>query len=340
MRETEPFVAAAVQAAPVFLDAEATARKAVDLIDEAAGNGATLIAFPEVFIPGYPYWNWILNPLEGSEWFQRLHEASVTATGPEVRMVAQAAARHGVHVVLGINERSTIGAGTIFNTLLTIDDHGRLIGRHRKLVPTWAEKLTWTGGDGSSLVVHDTALGPLGALACGENTNTLARFSLLQQGELLHVSAYIALPTAPADYDMAHAIQTRSAAHAFEGKLFNVTACSAISDEIVDAMVAVAPESEAMFKRKQVAWSGTIGPDGAVVGDSLVDEEGIAYAEIDLSRCVQPTQMHNITGHYNRFDVFNFSVDHSAIGPEAPFAGPIDLLAAGSDSVNAEGGEA
>ena len=343
MHETEPFVAAAVQAAPVFLDAEASARKAVALLEEAAGNGAKLIAFPEVFIPGYPYWSWIVSPLESSEWFHKLHDASVSATGPEVRMVAEAAARHGVHVVLGINERSTIGAGTIFNTLLTIDDHGRLIGRHRKLVPTWAEKLTWTGGDGSSLVVHDTTLGPLGALACGENTNTLARFSLLQQGELLHVSAYIALPTAPAEYDMAHAIQTRSAAHAFEGKLFNVTACSALSDEIIEAMVAIAPESEEMFKRSQVAWSGTAGPDGTVVGDALVDVEGIAYAEIDLSRCVQPTQMHNITGHYNRFDVFDFSVDHSPIGPEAAFTGPIDLLSAsgGGEPVGStEGGVA
>lgn len=340
MRETEPFIAAAVQAAPVFLDAQASAQKAVDLIDEAAGNGAQLIAFPEVFIPGYPYWNWILNPIEGSEWFHRLHDVSVSATGPEVRLVAEAAARHGVHVVLGINERSTIGAGTLFNTVLTIDDRGRLIGRHRKLVPTWAEKLTWTGGDGSSLVVHDTKLGPLGALACGENTNTLARFSLLEQGELIHVSAYIALPTAPADYDMVTAIQTRSAAHAFEGKLFNVTACAALSDEIIEAMVSVAPESEAMFNRSRAAWSGTIGPDGSVVGDSLIDVEGIAYAEIDLSRCVQPTQMHNITGHYNRFDVFDFSVDRSALGPEAPFTGPVDLLSssATSEPVSTDGG--
>ena len=209
--------------------------------------------------------------------------------------------------------------------MLTINDQGHLIGRHRKLVPTWAEKLTWTGGDGSSLLVHDTALGPLGALACGENTNTLARFALLEQGELVHVSAYISLPTAPPDYDMAVAIQTRSAAHAFEGKLFNVTACSTLSDEIVDAMVDIAPSSEAMFKRERAAWSGIIGPGGALIGDPIIDVEGIAYAEIDLAKCVQPTQMHNITGHYNRFDVFDFAVDRRPKGPEQPFAGPIDL---------------
>lgn len=326
-----PFVAAAVQAAPVFLDAEATAARACDLIAEAASQGARLIAFGEVFIPGYPYWNWILSPLAGSEWFHRLHDASVSSTGPEVRQVAEAARRHGAHVVIGINERSPIGMGTIFNTVLTIDDRGRLIGRHRKLVPTWAEKLTWTGGDGSGLVVHDTAVGPLGALACGENTNTLARFALLEQGELVHVSCYIALPTAPPDYDMAAAIQTRSAAHAFEGKLFNITACSALSPAIVAAMVASEPAAAAMLERERTAWSGIHGPDGAIIGEPVVDVEGIAYAEIDLARCVEPTQMHNLTGHYNRFDVFSFSVDRSPKGPEAPFAGPVELATAPAD---------
>lgn len=328
-----PYIAAVVQAAPVFLDAAATAKKAAALVAEAADNGASLVAFPEVFIPGYPYWNWIMSPLQGSEWFHRLHDASVLATGPEVRVVAEAAKRHGCHVVLGINERSPIGAGTIFNTLLTIDDQGRLIGRHRKLVPTWAEKLTWTGGDGSSLVVHDTSLGPLGALACGENTNTLARFALLEQGELVHVSAYISLPTAPADYDMSAAIQTRSAAHAFEGKLFNLTACTTISEEIVDAMVAEVPSSAEMFARTGAAWSGIIGPDGALIGEPIIDIEGIAYAEIDLSRCVQPTQMHNITGHYNRFDVFDFEVDRRPKGPEAAFVGPVDLISSSATAL-------
>ncbi len=320
-----PFVAAAVQAAPVFLDPDATADKACALIAEAARHGARLVAFPEVFVAGYPYWNWIMSPLEGSKWFHRLHSASISATGPQVRRIAGAARRHNANVVVGINERSPIGAGTIFNTLLTIDDAGRLIGRHRKLVPTWAEKLTWTGGDGSSLVVHDTSVGPLGVLACGENTNTLARFALLEQGELVHVSAYIALPTAPDDYDMATAIQTRSAAHAFEGKLFNITACSALSAQIKDAMSSAVPEASALFERQRSAWSGIVGPDGSPVEQPIVDDEGIAYAEIDLARCVEPTQMHNITGHYNRFDIFEFRVDRTPKGPEAPFCGPIDL---------------
>lgn len=303
------FKAAAVQAAPVFLDTDATVDKVCALIQEAAGNGAKLVAFPEVFVAGYPYWNWLMNPVQGSPWFEKLCRSAIEIPGPEIRRIAHAAKTHGVHVVVGVNERSATGIGTIYNTLVIIGPDGRLLGRHRKLVPTWAEKLTWAHGDGSSLRVYDTAIGKLGALACGENTNTLARFSLLAQGELVHVASYIALPVAPPDYDMADAIRVRAAAHSFEGKVFTVVACSTISAEIVDAMSAGQPEVRAQLERRNSAFSGVLGPDGRVIGEPLIDKEGIVYADIDLSRCIQPRQMHDITGHYNRFDVFDLRVD-------------------------------
>lgn len=321
-----PYVAAAVQTAPAFLQPQATAERAASLVAEAARNGASLVAFPEVFIAGYPYWNWIMTPLAGSEWFRRLHDTAVTVPGPEVAIVAAAARRCGAHVVIGVNERSRRGVGTVYNTMLSIDDRGRLIGRHRKLVPTWAEKLTWTGGDGSSLVVHDTTLGPLGVMACGENSNPLARFALLELGELVHVTGYIALPTAPDDYDMAAAIALRTAAHSFEGKVFTVASCSTISDEIIAAMAPAGPEFQELLRRRNAAWSGVCGPDGVVIGDPLIDDEGIAYAEIDVTLCVEHNQMHNVTGHYNRFDVFSFAVDRTPRGPDGPFDGPIELL--------------
>ena len=181
-----------------------------------------MVAFPEVFVPGYPYWSWITDPIAGSPWFERLARASILIDGPEVAALQSAARDHAVHVVIGVNERSPISWSALYNTMLFIGPDGALLGRHRKLVPTWAEKLTWSGGDGSSLVVYPTAIGPLGGLACGENTNTLARFALLAQGELVHVASYIALPVAPPDYDMAEAIRLRAAAHSFEGKLFTV----------------------------------------------------------------------------------------------------------------------
>lgn len=307
------FKAAAVQAAPVFLDTEATVDKVCALIAEAASNGARLVAFPEVFVAGYPYWSWVMNPIEGSPWFDKLARSAIEIPGPEIRKIAQAAARHRIHVVVGVNERSRYGIGTLYNTLVTIGEDGRLLGRHRKLVPTWAEKLTWAPGDASALRVHDTPIGPLGALACGENTNTLARFALLSQGELIHVASYIALPVAPKDYDMAEAIRLRAAAHSFEGKLFTVVSCSTVSEEIVDAMSASHPQARELLARPSSAFSGFIGPDGRVIGEPLIDVEGIAYAEIDLGRCVQPRQMHDITGHYNRFDIFDLRVNRRAL---------------------------
>lgn len=311
------FKAAAVQASPVFLDPVKTVAKAVSLIDEAAANGASLIVFPEVFVPGYPYWNWITDPVTGSAWFEKLVKTSVFVPGPEVQAVCNAAAAHGVYVVLGVNERSLHSLGALYNTLVFIGPDGGIINKHRKLVPTWAEKLTWTGGDGSSLKVTQTPIGNIGGLACGENTNTLARFSLLAQGENVHTASYISLPVAPKDYDMAEAIKLRTQAHSFEGKVFSVVATSTISEEIIVEMEKIRLDARELLERKSSAYSGVIGPDGRSVGDELIDDEGIAYGEIDLNRCIQPKQMHDIVGHYNRFDVFNFALNAQ---PQTPIA--------------------
>jgi nitrilase len=231
-----------------------------------------------------------------------------------------------------VNERSKAGVGTLYNTLVFLGPDGTILGRHRKLVPTWAEKLTWANGDGASLRVYDTAIGKLGGLACGENTNTLARFSLLAQGELVHVASYIALPVAPADYDMAEAIKVRGMAHSFEGKVFTVVSCSTISSDIVEAFADRHPEVREIFQRKNNSFSGVIGPDGRVIGQPLIDREGIVYADIDLSRCIQPRQMHDITGHYNRFDVFDLRVNRRPLQPAQYIGGNISP----ADAANAD----
>ena len=306
--EFKKFKAATVQTSPVFLNVEKTVDKAISFIKEAASNQAKLIAFPEVFISGYPYWNWIMTPVQGSKWYEKLYKNSVNISGSEIKKLCLAAKDNDTHIVIGINERGS-SYGEIYNTNLIIDNKGIIIGKHRKLVPTWAEKLTWTSGDGSSLKVYDTEIGPIGTLACGENTNTLARFTLLSQGELIHIANYISLPVAPPDYDMAEAIKIRAAAHSFEGKLFTIVSCSTISQEIKDALRADVPNVDALLDRKSSAFSGFIGPNGAVIGTPLIDEEGMVYAEIDLEKCIQPKQMHDILGHYNRFDIFDLRVN-------------------------------
>ncbi|MEU8617300.1 carbon-nitrogen hydrolase family protein [Streptomyces sp. NPDC048623] len=327
------FTAAAVQASPVYLDAAATVDKAVSLIHEAAGSGARLVVFPEVFVSGYPYWNWTMNPVQGSPWYERLYRSSIDVPGPHVDTLCAAARQAGVVVVIGVNERGAHSLGVLYNTLLTIGSDGELLGVHRKLVPTWAEKLTWTGGDGSSLKVHQTAVGPLGVLACGENTNTLARFTLLAQGELVHAASYIALPVAPADYDMADAIAVRTAAHSFEGKVFSVVACSTISPEMADLIAGDDAETRKTLARPRSALSGIFGPDGRPVTEPLVDDEGIVYADIDLAKCIQPKQMHDIVGHYNRFDIFRLQVDNR---PRTPLALTVDPSGARADGTPAD----
>ena len=317
---------AAVQAAPVFLDPAATVAKACALIAEAAGNGAKLIAFPEVFVAAYPYWNWLMTPIEGAEWHDRLYRASILADGPEVALLRDAARAHDCTVVIGINERDPFSVGTIYNSNMVIGADGSLLGRHRKLVPTWAEKLTWAGGDGSSIRVYDTPVGPLGTLACGENTNTLARFALLSQGELVHVANYISLPVAPASYNMAEAIKIRATAHSFEGKVFTIVACSTVSAEIIDAMSADRPANRELLSRPNSAFSGVIDPHGNLIGEALIDDEGIVYADIDLGECIRPKLMHDITGGYNRFDIFNLTVDRTPRASALFFDGaqPVD----------------
>jgi aliphatic nitrilase len=306
--EFKKFKAATVQTSPVFLNVEKTVDKAISFIKEAASNQAKLIAFPEVFISGYPYWNWIMTPVQGSKWYEELYKNSVDISGPEIQKLCLAAKDNNMHIVMGINERGK-SYGEIYNTNLIIDNKGIIIGKHRKLVPTWAEKITWTSGDGSSLKVYDTEIGPIGTLAWGENTNTLARFTLLSQGELIHIANYISLPVAPPDYDMAEAIKIRAAAHSFEGKLFTIVSCSTVSQEIKDALRGDVPNVDALLDRKSSAFSGFIGPNGAVIGTPLIDEEGMVYAEIDLEKCIQPKQMHDILGHYNRFDIFDLRVN-------------------------------
>jgi len=313
MRDLPTFKAAAVQAAPCFLDSRATIAKACRLVVEAAANGARLVVFPEVFVPGYPYWNWCISPLEGSAWFRRLCLSAIEIPGPEIAALCEAARLARAYVVIGINERSAHSIATLYNTNVLISPDGVVTGRHRKLVPTFAEKLTWTGGDGSTLRVYESELGALGMLACGENTNSLARFTLLAQGELVHVANYIAFPFIE-KHDMVTAIQIRAAAHSLEGKVFTIASCSAMSQDIIDA-VAIDEKTRNVLSGKPNAFSGIFGPDGRLLTAPLIDEEGIVYAEIDLNRCIEPKQFHDVVGGYNRFDIFSLTVDRTARSP-------------------------
>lgn len=307
------FKAAAVQAAPVFLDTPATIGKVGAYAREAAGAGASIVVFPEVFISGYPYWNWLKNPLDGSAWFQRLYHSAIDVPGPEVEELCALARDNAIHIAVGVNERGAKSVGAIYNTNLLISPDKGLINRQRKLVPTFAEKLSWTPGDAQGLRVSETELGPVGMLACGENTNTLARFALLAEGELLHLANFVAFPFVD-NYDMPAAIQTRIGAHSFEGKVFSIVSCSAMSQEIVNA-IADSEEERKRMSGSPNAFSAIFDPHGRIISEPLVDVEGITYADIDLEQCIAPKQYHDILGHYNRFDILSLQVDRTERPP-------------------------
>ena len=337
MRNFPKFKAAAVQAAPCFLDTPATLRKVGNLVREAAGAGARIVVFPEVFVSGYPYWNWLKNPLDGSAWFQRLYQSAIDVPGPEVEELCGLARENGIYIAIGVNERGEHSVGTIYNTNLLISPEAGLVNRQRKLVPTFAEKLSWTAGDAAGLKVTQTDVGPVGMLACGENTNTLARFALLAEGELLHLANFVAFPFVK-NYDMPGAIKTRIGAHSFEGKVFSVVACSAMSPEIVDA-IATTEEERALMAGTPNAFSAIFGPNGEIISEPLVDKEGIVYGDIDLEKCVAPKQYHDILGHYNRFDILSLQVNRSPqpavryVGsPTQPLSSDVQPASAGREN--------
>ncbi|EKS29596.1 carbon-nitrogen hydrolase family protein [Afipia felis] len=317
MKQYPRFKAAACHAAPVYFDAHATVDKACALIEEAARNGAELIAFPEAFIASFPVWSGVWAPVDVHEFFCKLAASSVEIDGPELARIRGVARRHGVFVSMGINEASPISDGCIYDTNVLIGDDGSLLNVHRKLVPTYWEKLTWSNGDGSGLRVVNTRLGRIGALVCGENTNGLARFALLAQGENVHISSFSPRwPTHPPGevaYDLEAAIRLRAGAHAFEGKLFNIVASGFLPPEAIDIISRDNARVRQLLEEASKSVSLIIGPGGAPISNVLKDEEGIVYADIDLSLCVVPKQFQDVVGYYNRFDVFQLKVNRRAL---------------------------
>ena len=223
--------AAAVQTAPVFLDREATIDKIAVKVKEAKDNGADLVVFPESFIPTFPVWCLFMPPVDQHPFYKRLFENSVAVPSPSFYRLQRIARENKVFLSVGICEKSTKNFGTMWNSNLLFDREGNLIGHHRKLLPTWGEKLVWSFGDGSTLNVHDTEIGRIGALICGENSNTLARYSMVAQGEQVHISIYPPCwPTARAKSNYYDCLRVRTCAHAFEAKVFNICCSASIED--------------------------------------------------------------------------------------------------------------
>lgn len=299
-------VVAAVQAAPVYLNLEKSLARAQELIAEAAKRRAQLVVFPEAWLPGYPAWLdtcrdvavWNHQPIK--KLYAQLMAQSVTVPGRATEVLGEAARRHNLTLVVGVHERVTAGAGrgTLYNSILTFGPTGELINVHRKLVPTFNERLIWGAGDGRGLRVIETPVGRIGGLICWEHWMPMARQRLHLEGEDIHVALW---PSVKEMYQIA------SRHYAFEGRCFVVSAGSIMrrSDlpAELEAVAELGPENEEFILN---GGSSVIGPDGMYVAGPSFGSEVIILARINLDRIREESLTLDVTGHFNRPDLFDF----------------------------------
>jgi predicted amidohydrolase len=299
------FTVAAVQAAYVLMAREATTDKVVELIGKAGAQGAELIVFPEVFVPGTPIWIDTVPIWDGDEaWYARLVDQAVVVPSPTTERIAAAARDAGAYVVVGVDEREPHGT-TIYNTLLYFGPDGRLLNKHRKLMPTGSERTVWGMGDGSMLDVVPTELGRIGGLICWENYMPLARFHLYAQG----VEIWVAPTLARGDGWIA---TMRHIAR--EGRVWVIGVNPCVR---VDQIPADFPGRDRVWRvldDDEADWvepgnSVICNPSGEIVAGPLRHQESILTAEVDLSQVKASRRLFDPVGHYNRPDVFQLSVD-------------------------------
>ncbi|MER3457207.1 MAG: aliphatic nitrilase [candidate division GAL15 bacterium] len=300
---------AAIQAAPVFLEREATVAKACRLIQEAGRAGAHIIAFPEGFVPGHPLW-YHFHPATGGrsrEYAARLFQNAVTVPGPAVEALAEAAKLVGAWVVVGVCEKEVQTTGTLYNSLVFISPRGRVEHVHRKLTPTVGERMVHAPGYPVGLKVLDTECGRLSGLICGENSNPLAVFVLLSAHTMVHVAAW---PNFPGQGMLPRAERALLAgrAFAFTAKAFVINACGTVDDRMREMLAYTEEDREFLARPELPGGSSVVGPSGEIVAGPLGPEEGILYAELDLDQCVYERTVHDFAGHYNRPDVFQLWV--------------------------------
>ncbi|MFN2475486.1 MAG: carbon-nitrogen hydrolase family protein [Chthoniobacterales bacterium] len=304
---------AIIQESPVFLNLEASVAKAIALTEQAARNGAQVITFGETWLPGYPAWldycsdAALWDHLPSKELFARLRQNSVVVPGKETKVLAKLAGDHKVTLVICVNERVETGPGngTLYNSLLTFSPDGRLANHHRKLMPTYTERLVWGQGDGGGLETVETPSGRVGGLICWEHWMPLARQALHNAGEHIHIAVW------PTVHEM-HQIASRH--YAFEARCFVLAAglVMQVKDLPTElrATTELASNPDAYVLR---GGSAIIGPDGKYVVEPVYEQEAIITAELDMHAVDREKMTLDVSGHYSRPDVFDFRVGKRTI---------------------------
>lgn len=301
--------AAILQLKPVYFDCAASLHKLEHHLRQAAAQGIQLATVGETWFTGYPAF---LDYLPGvgiwddpamKQVFARMHAGAITVPGPETAHLAQLCAELKLGLVLGANERVETGpgSGTLYNALLTFNERGQLVNHHRKLMPTFTEKLTYGHGDGAGLTSHPIHNTQVGSLVCWEHWMPLTRQAMHLAGEHVHIAVW------PNVHEM-HQVASRQ--YAFEGRCFVLAAGQLLQVKDFPPELTLPPELQ-QDPDRYVLWGGSciIGPDGTYLTEPLKEQEGIVSAELDIERCIQERMTLDVTGHYNRPDVFQFTVN-------------------------------
>jgi len=307
-----PLRAAIAQISPVLLDGPATVEKICRTIARAGADGVRLLAFPETILPGYPFWvdagtfgRW--EHASSKEIHRRLLDNSIEVPSEATRRIGDAARDAGLVAVVGVHERDRRGR-TLWNALLTFGADGSLIGHHRKLVPTFGERLVWAPGDAAGLRVHETPVGRVGGLICWEHWMPIPRQVLHDGAELVHVAAW---PHVREPYLLA------SRHYAFEGRCFVLAAGMVLRrDQLpADFPADLLPRDEdAPGGQIHLGGSCIIGPDGVVIAGPAGTEETILAADLDPARVGAESLSLDTGGHYARPDLFRLQVERRRPG--------------------------
>ncbi len=295
--------AAAVQISPVLYSREGTTEKVLNAIADAAKQGVQLIVFPETFIPYYPYFSFIQPPVLMGKEHMRLYEQAVEVPSPVTDAVSKAAKANSMVVVLGVNERD---GGSLYNTQLIFDADGTLLLKRRKITPTYHERMVWGQGDGSGLQVLDTAVGKLGALACWEHYNPLARYSLMAQQEQIHCAQF---PGSMVGQIFGDQTEVTIRHHALEAGCFVVNSTGWLTPEQI---AEICPDEKLQRFLTGGCYTTIISPEGVPLCEPVTEGEGMAIADLDFSLITKRKRMMDSVGHYSRPDLLQLQVNQDA----------------------------
>ena len=292
--------AAAAQLSPDLEKAEGTLAKVLDAMDEAAARGVELIVFPETFIPYYPYFSFVYPPVKCGAEHLRLYDNAVQVPGPVTDAIAERAKAHAMVAVLGVNERDH---GTLYNAQLIFDADGRLALKRRKITPTYHERMIWGQGDASGLKVAQTQVGKVGALACWEHYNPLARYALMTQHEEIHCSQFPGSLVGPIFADQ---IEATIRHHALESGCFVVNATGWLTD---DQIYSITPDESLHKALRDGCNTAIISPEGVHLAEPLTAGEGLVIADLDMKLITKRKRMMDSVGHYSRPELLTLLIN-------------------------------